>query len=154
MSKEKDDELLIMKFLDGESKEPVDLMKNENLIKKMKEENYAIKSAIENVDDMEDISFSILNQIKREEIQDKKNYYVSLVPIFLVFVISLSFNRFYSINLEIGRFFDLISTLNNLSLVLKAAINAHYLTFIISEIFFISVILIYLIKKGCLKNEI
>lgn|GEM_PF-6121261 len=115
---------------------------------------FAIKNAIEKIDDMEDISVNILNQIKMERIQANKNHYISLVPIFMVFIIFLSFNGTFNTNFEIGKFFDLISTFNNLSLVLKAVINTHYLTFIISEVFMISVILIYLVKKGCLKNEI
>ena len=116
--------------------------------------NCAIKNAIENIDDMEDISFSILNQIKREGIQFKRNQYVFLIPISLALILILSIDRLFSVNFEIGRFFDIISTLNNLILILKAVINTHYMAFIISETFIISVILLYLIKKGCLKNEI
>lgn len=154
MSNEKDDELKIMSFLDGEMKEQVDLNKHKDLIKKMEKENYAIKNAIEEIDDMEDISFSILNQIRREETMSKSNYYTSLIPIALASIMFFSINRILSADFKIGTFIELITFVNNLVSILKSIISTNYLTFTIYQIFVIFAILIYLIKKGCLKNEI
>ncbi len=153
MNNEKSDIVKIMSYLDGEDINLNNLSCNEELIEKMKCENQHIKNAFETIEEMEDMTFSILKKIRAEQKQDK-NILQSLIPIFIVTLMFISAKNLLNINFEIGNFISLISILNNVNLIIKSLINANYFAFALIQFIIISIIIIFLVKKGCMKNEI
>ncbi|MCL2323071.1 MAG: hypothetical protein FWC47_13335 [Oscillospiraceae bacterium] len=122
-----------------------------DLMDKMENENRAIKNAFDGIEDMEDISFSILSQIRNEK---KIKVSINLLPVFMVFLIFFSLSGLLKDNFNIEKFINLITILNFISPLIKALISVHYIAFILSEISIIFIIIIFLVQKGCVKNEI
>ncbi len=150
--KDKDEILEIMSFLDKEN-ESFNISNHEDLILKIKDENNAIRDAFNTIEDMEDISLDVLKKIK-EESKPRNRILLNLIPVFVVCILYMIIRSLLIVNSNIGSLMNLFNALKNMSFIFKGILKTYDLNIWITNVCLVSIIIIFLIKKGCLKDEI